>query len=85
MSFSTALAISDSSALKSKGSSVLAGEDGEDDSAREASRAALPPFLSKADVLVKERKTLGDEIVVVGVNVVLVVNDTGLVECMSIA
>lgn len=51
--------MSDSKALKSKGSSepAVAAEEEEDeeDSAREASRAALPPFLNVAGVLLKVR------------------------------
>lgn len=52
--------MSDSKALKSKGSSEPAvaaeeEEEDEDDSAREASRAALPPFLKLTGVLLKVR------------------------------
>lgn len=59
LSFSIASLMSDSKALKSNGSSEPAvaaeEEEEEDDSAREASRAALPPFLNVAGVLLKVR------------------------------
>jgi hypothetical protein len=53
--------MSDSKALKSKGSSEpvaavgAAAEDEEEESEREASRAALPPFLYVGVVLLKKR------------------------------
>ena len=58
-SFSIASLISDSKALKSKGSSEPVGvavvAEDEEESEREASRAALPPFLYVGVVLLKVR------------------------------